>query len=77
VRASIDAVGACFGSTWRRGGWPLLYGHSCSSVATDATGDSTVPYAGMDYRQDPDMVLPPGEDWDHRGMCVIYFFLFW
>jgi hypothetical protein len=34
------------------------------------------PYAGMDYRQDPDMVLPPGEDWDHRGMCVIYLFYF-
>jgi hypothetical protein len=30
------------------------------------------PYAGVDFRGDPDMVLPPGEVFDHRGMlsCV-------
>jgi hypothetical protein len=32
------------------------------------------PYAGMDYRHDPDMVLPPGEDWDQRGMCCSFMF---
>jgi hypothetical protein len=26
------------------------------------------PYAGVDFRRDPDMVLPPGEVFDHRGM---------
>jgi hypothetical protein len=26
------------------------------------------PYAGVDFRGDPDMVLPPGEVFDHRGM---------
>jgi hypothetical protein len=25
------------------------------------------PYAGVDFRGDPDMVLPPGEVFDHRG----------
>jgi hypothetical protein len=31
------------------------------------------PYAGVDFRGDPDMVLPPREVFDHRGMwcfCV-------
>jgi hypothetical protein len=31
------------------------------------------PYAGVDFRGDSDMVLPPGEVFDHRGMwcfCV-------
>jgi hypothetical protein len=32
------------------------------------------PYGGMDYRQDPDMVLPPGEVWDHRGMLMYLMF---
>jgi hypothetical protein len=33
------------------------------------------PYAGVDFRGDPDMVLPPGEVFDHRGMlsCVYVF----
>jgi hypothetical protein len=26
------------------------------------------PYAGVDFRGDPDMVLPPGDVFDHRGM---------
>ena len=26
------------------------------------------PYAGVDLRGDPDMVLPPGEVFNHRGM---------
>jgi hypothetical protein len=25
------------------------------------------PYAGVDFRGDPDMVLPPGEAFDHQG----------
>jgi len=25
------------------------------------------PYLGMDYRGDPDMTLPRGEQWDDRG----------
>jgi hypothetical protein len=30
------------------------------------------PYAGVDFRGDPDMVLPPGEVFDHRGMlCTL------
>ena len=29
------------------------------------------PYAGVDFRGDPDMVLPPGEVFDHRGMLWI------
>ena len=29
------------------------------------------PYAGVDFRGDPDMVLPPGEVFDHRGMSRI------
>jgi hypothetical protein len=32
------------------------------------------PYGGMDFRHDPDMVLPPGEDWDQRGMLVYFMF---
>jgi len=27
------------------------------------------PYVGMDYRGDPELVLPPGENWDESGMC--------
>jgi hypothetical protein len=32
------------------------------------------PFAGVDFRGDPDMVLPPGEVFDHRGMlctCMV------
>jgi hypothetical protein len=29
------------------------------------------PYCGVDFRGDSDMVLPPGEVFDHRGMFVI------
>jgi hypothetical protein len=34
------------------------------------------PYAGMDFRNDPDMPLPPGEQWDDAGMtlCLFEFF---
>jgi hypothetical protein len=32
------------------------------------------PYGGMDYHQDPYMVLPFGEDWDHRGMLMYFMF---
>ena len=28
------------------------------------------PYYGVDFRGDPDMVLPPGEVFDHRGMFM-------
>jgi hypothetical protein len=30
------------------------------------------PYAGMDFRGDPDMILPPREVFDHRGMSCIF-----
>jgi hypothetical protein len=30
------------------------------------------PYAGVDFRGDPDMILPPGEIFDHRGMLCIF-----
>jgi hypothetical protein len=29
------------------------------------------PYAGVDFRGDLDMVLPPGEVFDHQGMFSI------
>jgi hypothetical protein len=29
------------------------------------------PYVGVDFRNDPDMVLPPGEVFDDRGMCFV------
>jgi hypothetical protein len=28
------------------------------------------PYVGVDFRDDPDMVLPPGEVFDHRVMLI-------
>jgi hypothetical protein len=35
------------------------------------------PYAGVDFRGDPDMVLPPGEVFDHRGtLSIVYVFYF-
>ena len=40
------------------------------------------PYAGVDFRHDPDMVLPQGEQWDDRGTLfftsfqIMYFFCF-
>ena len=35
------------------------------------------PYVGVDFQGDPDMVLPPGEDFDHRGMfSMLVCFLF-
>jgi hypothetical protein len=37
------------------------------------------PYVGVDFRNDPDMVLPPGEAFDDRGMCfvsVLWFIVF-
>ena len=32
------------------------------------------PYAGMDYRGDPDMTLPPGEQWDDSGKIILNIF---
>jgi hypothetical protein len=32
-------------------------------------------YAGMDYQHDPDMMLPPGEDWDVRVMSLYLCFV--
>jgi len=34
------------------------------------------PYASVDFREDPDMVLPPGEVFDHRGMFVSFINMF-
>ena len=34
------------------------------------------PYAEVDFRDDPDMVLPPGEVFDHRGMFCVYVYVF-
>jgi hypothetical protein len=28
------------------------------------------PYSGVDFWEDPEMVLPPGEVFDHRGMLM-------
>jgi hypothetical protein len=33
------------------------------------------PYDGMEYRHDTDMMLPTGEDWDHRAMFVYLCFV--
>ena len=33
------------------------------------------PYAGVDFRGDPDMVLPPGEQWDDTGNSFFTSFL--
>jgi hypothetical protein len=30
------------------------------------------PYVGVDFRRDPDMILPPGEVFDHRGTLVCF-----
>jgi hypothetical protein len=30
------------------------------------------PYVGVDFREDPDMVLPPEEVFDHQGMFVSF-----
>jgi len=32
------------------------------------------PYAGMDFRGDPELVLPPGRNWDESGMCFLVFY---
>ena len=32
------------------------------------------PYAGMDYRGDQDMALPPGEQWDDLGKIIFNIF---
>jgi hypothetical protein len=34
------------------------------------------PYAGVDFREDPDMVLPPGEVFYRRGMLMIFIYMF-
>jgi hypothetical protein len=34
------------------------------------------PYAGVDFRDDPDMVLPPGEVFDHQCMFGVYVYVF-
>lgn len=34
------------------------------------------PYAGIDFRGDPDMVLPPGEQWDESGKILFNFSYF-
>ena len=34
------------------------------------------PYAGVDFRGDPDMVLPPGEQWDDIGNFIFHKFFF-
>ena len=30
------------------------------------------PYAGMDFRGNPEMVLPQGEQWDDRGIFTFH-----
>ena len=34
------------------------------------------PYAGMDFRGDPDTQLPTGEQWDDGGKTLDHFFHF-
>jgi hypothetical protein len=32
------------------------------------------PYSGVDFQDDPEIVLPPGEVFDHRGMVIYLMF---
>jgi hypothetical protein len=34
------------------------------------------PYARVDFWEDPDMVLPPGEVFDHQGMLTMLRYMF-
>jgi hypothetical protein len=34
------------------------------------------PYVRVDFWDDPDMVLPPREVFDHRGMFGVYVYVF-
>jgi hypothetical protein len=34
------------------------------------------PYAGVDFREDPDMLLPPWEVFEHRGMLMSFSYMF-
>jgi hypothetical protein len=34
------------------------------------------PYVGVDFWDDPDMVLPPGEVFDHQGMLMMLMYMF-
>jgi hypothetical protein len=34
------------------------------------------PYAGVDFQEDPDMVLPPGDVFNGRGMLMSYIYTF-
>jgi hypothetical protein len=34
------------------------------------------PYAGVDFWEDSDMVLPPGEVFDYQGMLMSYIYMF-
>jgi hypothetical protein len=75
MRAMIEAVVCSFGLPrwWRR--WPLFYGAGGADMAVDAAGHTSVPLCWGGLLGDPDMVLPPGEVFDHRGMlsmCLIY-----
>jgi hypothetical protein len=66
----IDVVGIGFGTTWMWGGWPLFHGHLAHVWCQMPQIILWFPYGGMDFWHDPFMVLPPGEDWDQRGMWV-------
>jgi hypothetical protein len=61
VRAATEAVGDDLGSSWWWGGWPHFMAkaawvwHHMTHIILQ------FPYSGVDFRDDPEMVLPPGE----------------
>ena len=68
MRAAVAVVVADIGSPrrWRRRA--LLHGGGSADMAADVAGHSAVPLRWGGFPRDPDMVLPPGEMIDHRGM---------
>jgi hypothetical protein len=45
-------------------------------VASDATDHIAVSIQWGRFCDDPEMILPPGEVFDHRGMMLLFGFLF-
>jgi hypothetical protein len=72
ARDLLEAMVISFGSPrwWQR--WALLYSAGNADMAADAAGHTSLPLCWVDFRDDPDMVLPPGEVFDHRGMFVFF-----
>jgi hypothetical protein len=66
VRAATNAVVKDFDSPWWWGGWPFFHSRGGTGMVEYILLQYL--YYGVDFRGDPDMVLPPGEVFDHQGM---------